>query len=99
MARVGERGGVDVGGDEAELGLLVPGGEVLALLLAALSATPQATQRILQARGITAPRSQDRTQDLIQLARVMPMVTATRLLRIIAGQDPENIAPRGLPFR
>ena len=76
-----------------------PGGEVLALLLAALSATPQATQRILQARGITAPRSQDRTQDLIQLARVMPMVTATRLLRIIAGQDPENIAPRGLPFR
>lgn len=76
-----------------------PGGEVLALLLSALSATPQATHRILHARGISAPRTQERTNDLMQLVRVMPMVTATRLLRIIAGQDPESTALRGLPSR
>lgn len=76
-----------------------PGGDVLALVLAGLSASPQATYRILNARGITPARTQDRTQDLIQLVRMMPAVTATRLLRIIAGQDPESSARRGLPFR
>ena len=76
-----------------------PGGEVLALLLAALSASTKATQRILHARGISAPRLQERSQELVQLVRKMPAVTATRLLRIIAGQDPENSARHGLRSR
>jgi hypothetical protein len=75
------------------------GGDILALLLSALSACPHATQRILQVSGIGAPRSQGRTRDLMQLVSIMPSVTATRLLRIIAGQDPENTGPRGLLFQ
>jgi len=82
---------------EAKDMLQEQGGNVLVLLLAALSASPQSTYRILHARGITPPRLQERTAQLIELVRQMPAVTATRLLRIIAGQDPGSIGRRDLP--